>query len=146
MAYSVSFIKSCVICHESLGTMFEQPNPNSGRLGSHRVTKTLDCSHTFHAECINRLFLENQNTCPSCRAPVKEADTYCDWTRDVAPVDGWNDVYRKTAEGSETYTYPDGLSEEQKEAFIKCANAFYSGNSRDIQKLRTALLEQNKKL
>ncbi|XP_033757927.1 E3 ubiquitin-protein ligase DZIP3-like [Pecten maximus] len=41
----------CVICHEEM---------------TPTTTRTLDCSHRFHDECIRKWFKE-QSTCPNCR-------------------------------------------------------------------------------
>lgn len=45
----------CIVCREEMG-------PGSR-------AKRLDCSHTFHVHCL-RSWLERQQNCPICRAPV----------------------------------------------------------------------------
>lgn len=45
----------CIVCREEMG-------PTSR-------AKKLDCSHTFHVHCL-RSWLERQQNCPICRAPV----------------------------------------------------------------------------
>lgn len=49
----------CIICQE----LFEN--------NDEQVISALDCGHTFHCVCLNQ-WLENGNTCPSCRAPVHQ--------------------------------------------------------------------------
>ena len=37
--------------------------------GDHFVK--LSCGHPFHADCINRWFIDNKETCPNCRLDLK---------------------------------------------------------------------------
>lgn len=47
---------TCIICREEMTT-----------------AKKLLCGHLFHVHCL-RSWLERQNTCPTCRAPVVPAE------------------------------------------------------------------------
>lgn len=67
--------QDCPICLAKLGHMDE--------------TSKLKCGHQFHASCIYR-WLDQKNTCPCCRKPVRDQVVEVEYDPDLDNV--WNSI------------------------------------------------------
>ena len=60
---------TCIVCREQMKVPDASAGDQANFALRRDLPKTLPCGHTFHLGCL-RSWLERQQSCPTCRAPV----------------------------------------------------------------------------
>lgn len=94
----------CIICRDTMKVPETQQNGHIRETRKHRnkmKPKILGCGHVLHLFCL-KSWLERQQNCPICRAPVLSSGTESQQTRQYVPTDNSDVVGHSQREETQT--------------------------------------------